>query len=107
MGAYRTATENVGTAWERLKAGVGKKFKEIIHYAIGGAGLYRFFNVIRQGVQYVKDIDLALTELRKVTDETEATYKKFLKTASQTAAKVGSTVKDVVSSTADWARLNI
>lgn len=105
LGAYRTATENVGTAWERLKAGVGKKFKEVVNYALGGASMYAAFNKIRQGVQYVKEIDLALTELKKVTDETDATYKKFLKTASQTAAKVGSTVKDVVSSTADWARL--
>jgi DNA repair exonuclease SbcCD ATPase subunit len=105
LGAYRTATENVGTAWERLKAGVGKKFKEVLNYALGGASMYAAFNKIRQGVTYVKEIDLALTELKKVTDETDATYKKFLKTASKTAAKVGSTVKDVVSSTADWARL--
>jgi hypothetical protein len=107
MGAYRTATQNVGTAWEQLKAGVGRKFKEVVNYAFGGASMYAAFNQIRQGIQYVKDIDLALTELKKVTSETDATYQKFLKTASQTAAKVGSTVKDVVSSAADWARLNI
>ena len=105
MGAYRTATENVGTAWDKLKAGVNKKFREVVNYAIGGASMYAAFNKIRQGVQYVKEIDLALTELKKVTSETDATYQKFLKTASQTAAKVGSTVKDVVSSAADWSRL--
>ena len=56
-------------------------------------------------MQYVKEIDSALTELKKVTDETEATYDKFLNTAAKTADKVGSTIKEVVSSTADWARL--
>jgi hypothetical protein len=65
------------------------------------------FNELKRGVQYVRDIDLALTELKKVTDETEETYRKFLDTTSKTAAKVGSTIKDVISSTADWARLNI
>jgi hypothetical protein len=48
-----------------------------------------------------------LTELKKVTDETEESYDRFLNTASKTADKVGSTIKEIVSSTADWARLNI
>jgi hypothetical protein len=62
---------------------------------------------LRKGIQYVREIDLALTELKKVTDETEESYDKFLDTAAKTADKVGSTIQKVVSSTADWARLNI
>ena len=60
---------------------------------------------IRRGVQYVREIDIAMTELKKVTDETEKSYDKFLKTASKTADKVGSTIQEIVSSTADWSRL--
>ena len=48
-----------------------------------------------------------MTELRKVTDETEATYAKFLDTAGQTGARIGATVSDFVNATADFARLNI
>ena len=43
--------------------------------------------------------------MKKVTNETEEAYEKFLDTASKTAGKVGSTIKDIVSSTADWSRL--
>ena len=85
--------------------GIGRKMKEAAQYVIGSLSIYDVWNQIKQGVQYVKEIDTALTELKKVTDETEESYEKFLDTASETASKVGSTIKDVVSSTADFARL--
>lgn len=82
-----------------------RKMRELSSYFTGMTLFYRITSVIRQGIGYIKEIDAALTELKKVTDETEETYEKFLDTASKTADKVGSTIKDVVSSTADWARL--
>lgn len=85
--------------------GVKKKLGEISQYFSAMSLISRATQELRKGIQYVKEIDLALTELKKVTDETEETYNKFLDTASKTAAKVGSTIRDVVSSTADWARL--
>lgn len=82
-----------------------RKMKEISSYVTGMGLVSRGMQEIRQGITYVREIDSALTELKKVTDETEESYDRFLQTASKTAAKVGSTVKDVVSSTADFARL--
>lgn len=86
---------------------ITRKTKEIGTYLISSLSLYDVINKFRQGIQYVREIDSALTELKKVTDETEETYDRFLNTASKTAGKVGSTIKEIVSSTADWARLNI
>lgn len=82
-----------------------RKMKEISSYMSGMMLFYRAMSVFRQGIQYIKEIDTALTELKKVTDETEETYSKFLDTAAETAEKVGSTIQKVISSTADWARL--
>lgn len=84
---------------------IGKKIKEYSYYFTGSMMIYRVIAWVREGVTAVKEIDLALTELKKVTDETEESYDRFLDTAAKTAEKVGSTIKDVVSSTADWARL--
>ena len=84
---------------------VKKKLREISQYFSAMSVINRAMQELRKGIQYVKEIDLALTELKKVTDETEETYDKFLDTASKTAAKVGSTIKEVISSTSDWARL--
>lgn len=85
--------------------GFQKKFNSIMQYLTMTMSIHQVLAQLRQGVQYIKEIDLALTELRKVTDETEESYERFLETASKTAEKVGSTIQKVVSSTADWARL--
>ena len=85
--------------------GIIRKTKEIGQYLVGSNAIYRVWNQLKQGITYVKEIDAALTELKKVTDETEKTYDNFLNTAAKTASKVGSTIKEVVSSTADFARL--
>ena len=84
---------------------IARKTKEIFTYFSGSSIIYKAFNEIRRGIQYVRDIDKALTELKKVTNETTETYEKFLDTAAKTADRVGSTIQEVVSSTADWSRL--
>ena len=82
-----------------------RKMKELTSYFSGMAIFSKVGQALRQGIQYVREIDLALTELKKVTNETEESYDRFLETAAKTADKVGSTIQKVVSSTADWARL--
>ena len=107
MYQYRTATKETGTLFQQVFKGIKVKAKELLSFVIGGGSIYKVISIFRQGIQYVREIDLALTELKKVTDETEESYDRFLETAAKTAEKVGSTIQKVVSSTADWARLNI
>lgn len=64
--------------------------------------------IIRAMKQMVKttiEIDDAMTELRKVTEETEETYIRFLDTATERAKKLGATIADTASASADFARL--
>ena len=77
----------------------------VFRYVSSFVGLYEVINQIRTGVTYVKEIDTALTELKKVTDETDATYDKFLKRMSKTAGVVGSTVANLTTMAAEWGRL--
>lgn len=104
--AYNKQERESLTGAKALIQGFKSKLKSITQYMFSITSITRVFSQLRQGITYIKEIDSALTELKKVTDETEETYEKFLDTASKTASKVGSTIKDVVSSTADWARLN-
>lgn len=55
--------------------------------------------------QNVVDIDSAMTELKKVTDETSGAYSKFLSEAGDRAKNLGVSISDVVNATADFARL--
>lgn len=68
--------------------------------------------VIMYATQGLKDmfnqvvaIDSAMTELKKVTNETDESYDNFLSNAASRAKEIGTTIDGLVSSTADFARL--
>lgn len=82
-----------------------RKMKELTSYFSGMAIFNRVGQELRLGIQYVREIDLALTELKKVTDETEETYDRFLETAAKTGARLGSTISAVTEATATFAKL--
>lgn len=60
---------------------------------------------MRSMFEQVKLIDSAMTELKKVTNETDASYNNFLNNAASRAKELGTTIDGLVSSTADFARL--
>ena len=53
----------------------------------------------------VRDVDAAMTELKKVTDLTDQAYDNFRGTASESAREIGASLADTVNATADFARL--
>lgn len=68
--------------------------------------------VVMTGVRAIKsmtrnviDLNTAMTELRKVTDESESTYEKFLNKATSRSKKLGAELTDTVTASADFARL--
>ena len=95
----------VPTGMEAFLDSVGGKLQEVGRYILSFGSFYRIWGEIQKGVTYIREIDSALTELKKVTDETDETYAQFLKTMSQTGAEVGATVKDLTNMAANWARL--
>jgi hypothetical protein len=105
IGRYTLETKKYTSGLESFMTSLKGKWKEVARYLMSFGSLYRVWAVLRRGVQYIKEIDTALTELKKVTNETEETYERFLNTAAKTADKIGSTIQEIVSSTADWARI--
>lgn len=105
--AANSALKKTNTLLKDIASSTLSKMKSAIGNITGYDLIYRIINVTKQGIQYVREIDSALTELKKVTDETEESYRNFLQTASKTAAAVGSTVKDITTMTADWSRLGL
>ena len=86
--------------------GVKKKIKELATYWTA-----RFFDpmdIIRYTKQIfniIKEYDDALTEMRKVSDESVSTLKNFQKESFNIASTLGTTGKQIQQSTADWMRL--
>lgn len=65
------------------------------------------YRAVRQMVSAVVDLDTAMTELKKVTDESDARYNQFLENAAVRAKRLGASLTDVVNTSADFARLGL
>lgn len=59
----------------------------------------------RQAIEIVKEVDSALTELRKVSNASDTRLNQSLKQSTQTAKELGASISDVINATSDWSRL--
>lgn len=80
-------------------------FHQIAAQMAGMVGIYDVINVVKEGINTVRELDTAMTEVRKVSDATEAQYASFRDTISSTAKEIASTNKELLNSSADFLRL--
>lgn len=118
-GANKAGVEKYAAAFDRFKATVkgadleAKTLNQTVKELFAGITLSgivsrlgdRLLDVFRDAVDNVKTLDAAMTELKKVTDESSASYDRFMQNAKKQAQEVGATLSDVIYSTADFARL--
>lgn len=98
-----------------IRAGrAGKDFIDILKNSgihkfaadlVGMFGVYDVINGFKQGISIVRELNTALTEMRKVSNETILSLKNYQATTFDTADAVGTTAKQIQNSTADWMRL--
>lgn len=80
-------------------------FHQIAAQMAGMFGVYDVINLGKEGFNVVRELNTALTEMRKVSDETVQSLKDYQATTFDTADAVGTTAKQIQNSTADWMRL--
>lgn len=68
-------------------------------------GLNDIIRYGKEGIDTIRELDAAMTEVRKVSNATEAQYKSFQKTISSTAKEIATTNKELLNSSADFLRL--
>ena len=97
--------KNSGAQTQTFGQRLRKQFQQYTSYL----SVYSLFSygtqALRSMFEQVKLIDSAMTELKKVTNETDAAYSKFLSNAATRSREIGTTIDGLVSSTADFARL--
>lgn len=102
---FRAHFKQLGLETPSLAAALGKLFKD----HLGTQAVLLGINAIRKSfIKMISDVtalDTAMTELKKVTDETDQSYIDFLDRATVKAQTLGATISDVVTATADFARL--
>ena len=94
-----------GATTETLGQKLSRLFKEHFQTAIAMAGVAMVKQGLREVYNNVVDIDTSMTNLKKVTNETESAYSSFLSSASSQARELGASISDVIDSTAEWSRL--
>lgn len=99
--AIKAAGENTLSWGDKLK-GITSKFSQLFSTS---EIIMKSIETGKKMVKAVVEVDTAMTELKKVTDETDESYSAFLERASGRARDVGATLSDTVTATADFARL--
>lgn len=83
-----------------------RAFKQIGQFAgIYGAIQNVIMEVPSKVISSVKDVDSAMTNLYKVTDESQSRYSKYLDTASKNAPELGRSISSYISQTSEWSKL--
>ena len=90
------------STWSETKRALG----QIAQFTGIYAGLQRVMvQLPTEAISAVKDVNAAQIELTKVSNASGTQLSQYWDEASQSATKYGSTISDVISSTADWSRL--
>lgn len=97
----RAAGKNMQSLVDVLKNSLSK----VTQWASATTILFASLRKLKEAVSIVIDLDTAMIDLRKTTDETEATYKKFYEASNETAKSLGVTPSEVIAQTAEWSRL--
>lgn len=80
-------------------------FHQIAAQMAGMFGVYDIINLGKEGLNVVRELNTALTEMRKVSDESLQSLKNYQNTTFDVADAVGTTAKQIQTSTADYMRL--
>lgn len=80
-------------------------FHQIAAQMADMVGVYDVINLGKEGLSVVRELNTALTEMRKVSDESLQSLKNYQNTTFDTADAVGTTAKQIQTSTADYMRL--
>ena len=99
------AADKAGLKMQSIPDRIRSKAKEYMAYFSVAEIFMETVQAMKNMFEQVKLIDSAMTELKKVTDETDAVYNQFLSNASSRAKEIGTTIDGLVSSSADFARL--
>ena len=81
------------------------RFKSLAAYLLSFVSFYRVIGVFKDGINIIHELDDALTEMQKVSDESLNSLKEYQQGTFAIANEIGTTAAQLQQSTADWMRL--
>lgn len=102
---FNTKVKQAGLHTKSLGDRLKDAFKNFASFFSASRVIYEVISKLGEMVQNVKNLDAAMVNLRKVTDETDASYDRFLIRATAKAKELGTTIVDLVDATTNFSRL--
>ena len=84
---------------------MGQEVTKLSKYLISMGGIDVVWQGFQQGIESIKEMDAAMTKLKKVTSDTSDVYATVEKDMYATGKDIGRDAVELTKSTADWARL--
>ena len=102
---FEAAARRAGVTTKSLGEWLGEAYQKFGGWALVTSSMMNAVHVLEQMVVSVRNLDTAMTELKKVTNETDSAYSQFFQRASAQSKEIGATMSNYINSTADFARL--
>ena len=101
----RNEITRTGSTGLTIGSKLASQFSKLGVYFSAATVFMRIRSSLRNMYENVKEVDNAMTSLKRVTKETHSTYQGFLDDSIVRAKKLGATLSDTISATADFTRL--
>ena len=94
-----------GTTGQTFGTKLANQFSKLGVYFSAATVFMRIRFYMRSMYENVKEVDNAMTSLKRVTKETHETYQQFFNDSIDRAKRLGATLSDTINATADFTRL--
>lgn len=101
----QTQAREAGKLGNSLWGSIKEQFEKFTQWFSVTSLTTNVLHIGRQMYDAVYDIDTAMTNLYKVTDETSQKYNQFLESSNKSAHELGRSISSLVEQTANWAKL--
>ena len=119
IGINQTDFDKLSNGWQQVAASeeaagrtgttffseLQTRFKSLGAYLLTFVSFYRVIGVFKDGISIIRELDDALVEMNKVSNESLASLQQYQKETFDTADKIGTTASQLQQSTADFLRL--
>lgn len=105
FNTIKTEINNLGKTGKSVGQELDNLFSKIGLKAIFGTMIYRAISYFKSMLTTVKEVNTSMVKLKRVTSETNDSYSKFLKSATQSAKELSSTITDIIDAVSSFSRL--
>ena len=97
-----SSASKAGKTGKTCFEGWKSRMTSLAQYLTTFASFYDVINVLRQGIQVIRDLDTAFVEMQKVSNDSLSSLKEFSQESFSLGDSVGTTGEQMQQSAADW-----